>query len=186
WSRSPWAARRIESDPRRLALAQGLTEWAVTVSGFVEAGLKRRLDPAMTLPMPATAVMKDTRSVVERRLAALDDLHRAGAIDAEQYKDHAARLVERGLEPGSEVVDPATVALYKTMSYRPMVSFANIFIDYYWIGQPFAAGVLVFLQVTVNTTKFYFHELAWEGIAGGGARRDSARTIDFEYFGTNG
>ncbi|MCC7274960.1 MAG: DUF2061 domain-containing protein [Alphaproteobacteria bacterium] len=185
WAGSPWAAARIEREPDRLAFARDLTEWGMTFSGFVESGIKRRLDPEATLPMPATTAVRDTRSVVERRLAALADLQRAGVIGREQYDQQVARLVERGLDPGSEVVDPATVALYKTLSYRPMVSLANVFIDYYWIGAPFAAGVLVLLQVTVNTTKYYFHELAWESIAGGGTRRDSARTIDFDYFGTN-
>ena len=183
WRDSAWAASRIERDGRRMALARSVTEWAVLFSGHMEAGIKNRIDPGAKIPMPATPEAADEGGVVERRLAALEDLHKAGVIGEEQYRRQASLLAERGLDPGSEVVDPATVALYKTLSYRPFVSFANVFIDYFWIGQPFAAGVLVFLQVTVNSTKFYFHELAWEKFVGGGTRRDSARVMDFVYVG---
>lgn len=183
WSSSPWTSARLERDPPRLAVARSLTEWAVGFSGLVEAGIKNRLDPTARIAMPTTAA--DLRGVLEQRRAAIDDLLKSGAIDTEQHQKQIALLVERGLDPGSQVADPATVALYKTLAYRPMVSFANIWIDYFWIGQPWAAGLLVLLQVTVNTTKFYFHELAWEQVRGPGSRRDSARVMDFAYLGTN-
>lgn len=183
WPASPWIAERLERDPARLAVARSLTQWAVGFSGLVEAGIKNRLDPKAAIAMPTAAA--DGRGVLEQRRAAIDDLLQSGAIDAAQHRQQVALLVERGLDPGSQVADPATVALYKTLAYRPMVSFANIWIDYFWIGQPWAAGLLVLLQVTVNTTKFYFHELAWEQVRGPGSRRDSARVMDFAYLGTN-
>ena len=183
WRDSAWAAARLEHDSARLAVARGVTEWAVLFSGYMEAGIRRRLDAATVYPDPAMAGVALPGSVLEERLAALNSLRDAGLLTAAQYEVQAVRLRERGLDRGSETVDPATVALYKTLSYRLMVSLANLFIDLYWIGQPFAAGVLVLLQVTVNTTKFYFHELAWEQFVGGGTRRDSARVIDFVYLG---
>jgi uncharacterized membrane protein len=39
------------------------------------------------------------------------------------------------------------------------------------------------LQVTINSVKFYFHELAWEQLGLGGQRSDFARTVDFTYGG---
>lgn len=186
WRDSAWAAARLEADPARLAVARGVTEWAVLFSGYVEAGIKGRLPTATRFASPGLPGAALPGGVLETRLAALEDLRTTGLLSASQYEAQVARLRERGLDPGSEVVDPATVALYKTLSYRPLVSLANLFIDLYWIGQPFAAGVLVLLQVTVNTTKFYFHELAWEQFVGGGTRRDSARVIDFDYIGRNG
>ncbi|BBK30694.1 putative membrane protein DUF2061 [Stella humosa] len=183
WAASPWAPKQLEGDPVRLGVARSLTEWAVGFSGLVEAGIKNRLDPTAQIAMPNAVA--DHRGVLEQRRAAIDDLLKSGAIDGEMHQRQIALLVERGLDPGSQVADPATVALYKTLAYRPMVSFANIWIDYFWIGQPWAAGMLVLLQVTVNTTKFYFHELAWEQVRGPGSRRDSARVIDFAYLGTN-
>jgi uncharacterized membrane protein len=167
----------------RLDIARGVTEWAVIFSGHMEDGIKGRLRAGNAYADPAAPGAALAGSVLERRLAALNDLHRSGLLTAREHEVQAAQLRERGLDPGSEVIDPATVALYKTLSYRPMVSLANVFIDLFWVGQPFAAGVLMLLQVTVNTTKFYFHELAWEQFVGGGTRRDSARVLDFSYIG---
>ena len=43
-----------------------------------------------------------------------------------------------------------------------------------------AAGVLVILQVFVNTTKFFFHEVMWQELFGAGPLgRDEPRLIDF-------
>jgi uncharacterized membrane protein len=83
------------------------------------------------------------------------------------------------------VADPATVALYKTLSYRPIVPALNLGIDLYWIGRPFAAGVLEVLQIVVNSYKFYMHELAWNRFIGAANRPDAARQIDFASLGTN-
>jgi uncharacterized membrane protein len=185
WSDSAWSASRIESDPARMALGVAVTEWAVLFSGFIETGIKNRLPATGTFPMPSRPDAPLQGGIVERRLQALEDLRRSGVLTQEQFQAQSERLREHGLDPGSQVVDPSTIALYKTLAYRPIVSFINVFLDYYWIGYPYAAGVLVFLQVTVNSTKFYFHELAWERFGAISARRDSARTVDFSYYGTN-
>lgn len=181
WSQSAWHATRIEKDERRIGFAKALTEWTVLTSGYMEAGLKRRL-PETALPNPgvdAETLARD--SIARQRLTALESLRKAGLISEANFNDQARTLAEKGIDPSSASIDPATVALYKTLAYRPTVSVANIFIDYYWIGQPFATGVLLLLQVTINSFKFYFHELAWDKFVGGGSRRDSARTLDFAY-----
>ncbi len=185
WSDSAWSAARIENDPQRMALGVAVTEWAVLFSGFIETGIKNRLPATGTFPMPSRPDAPLQGGIVERRLQALEDLRRSGVLTEEQFQAQTQRLREHGLDPGSQVVDPNTIALYKTLAYRPIVSFLNVFIDYWWIGYPYAAGVLVFLQVTVNSTKFYFHELAWERLGAVSTRRDSARTVDFSYYGVN-
>jgi hypothetical protein len=40
------------------------------------------------------------------------------------------------------------------------------------------------LQIVINSTKFYFHELAWARYAGG-QRADTARSVDFDYISMN-
>jgi len=185
WRDSSWSAARIESDPQRMALGVAVTEWAVLFSGFIESGIKNRLPATGAFPMPSRPDAPLDGGVVERRLQALEDLRRSGVLTEEQFQAHTQRLREHGLDPGSQTFDPGTIALYKTLAYRPIVSLLNVFIDYWWIGFPYATGVLVFLQVTVNSTKFYFHELAWERLGAVTARRDSARTVDFAYYGTN-
>lgn len=181
WSQSAWHATRIEKDERRINFAKALTEWTVLASGYMEAGLKQRL-PEAPLPNPgvdAETLARD--SIARQRLATLEGLRKGGLISDANFEDQARVLAEKGIDPTSVAIDPATIALYKTLAYRPTVSVANIFIDYYWIGQPFATGVLLLLQVTINSVKFYFHELAWDKFVGGGQRRDSARTLDFAY-----
>lgn len=184
WGQSPWHATRLEKDVVRIAFAKALTDWTVMMSGYVEAGIKRRLPADLTIPNPGVddaTLVRD--GVVQKRKDALMTLQKAGLISEANFNEQLKILSEKGLDPSGTVIDPATVALYKTLAYRPTVSLANIFIDYYWIGQPFATGVLLLLQVTINSFKFYFHELAWESFGAAGQRRDSPRTLDFKYGG---
>ena len=61
-----------------------------------------------------------------------------------------------------------------------VVTTINAGIDYVFIGQPFAAGVLVILQVVVNTTKFFFHEMMWQEVFGiSPLQRDNPEVIEF-------
>jgi uncharacterized membrane protein len=184
WDQSAWVAKRLEQDQRRLAFARNLTEWLVVTSGHVEAGLKNRLPATIALPDPGVNMLAlENEGLVKKRMVALETLKKAGLLSAGSYDEQVRTLSEKGLDPTSTVVDPARVALYKTLGYRPAVSLANIFIDYWWIGAPFATGVLVLLQVTINSVKFYFHELAWDRFGLAGQRSDFARTVDFTYGG---
>jgi uncharacterized membrane protein len=184
WDESPWSAKKLEHDQRRLVFARNLTEWIVVTSGHIEAGLKNRIPLEMKLPNPGVNMLAlESEGLVKKRVAALDTLKKAGLMSSAGYDEQLKVLSEKGLDPTSTVVDPARIALYKTLGYRPAVSLANIFIDYWWIGAPFATGVLVLLQVTINSVKFYFHELAWEQLGLGGQRSDFARTVDFTYGG---
>lgn len=186
WDESPWAAKKLELDQRRLAFARNLTEWTVVTSGHVEAGLKNRVPMDLKLPNPGVNMLAlENESLVKKRIGALDTLKKAGLMSTAGYDEQLKLLSEKGLDPTSVAIDPARVALFKTLAYRPAVSLANIFIDYWWIGAPFATGVLVLLQVTINSVKFYFHELAWESLGLGGQRSDMARTVDFTYGGAS-
>ena len=49
-----------------------------------------------------------------------------------------------------------------------------------FLSAPFAAGVLVILQVVVNTTKFFFHEMMWQEVFGvSPLQRDAPIVIEF-------
>jgi uncharacterized membrane protein len=76
------------------------------------------------------------------------------------------------------------ITAVKAVSYRVIVSVSHIFVDYYWTGSYVAAGALEILQITINSTKFYFHELAWAKYMGV-PRTDSARVVDFKYIGVD-
>ncbi len=187
WSQSPWHASRLEGDPRRLAFAKSLTEWTVLFSGHVEAGMKRRAADDAALPNPGVDAGAAARAdIVAKRMKTLETLKASGFLTEGAYRDQVKVLEESGLDPTSTSIDPSTIALYKTLAYRPTVSVANIFIDYYWIGNPFATGVLLLLQVTINSFKFYFHELAWQKFVSSSGRSDSVRVIDFVHGGIDG
>ncbi len=184
WRDSPWHADRIVNDAPRLAAAQRLGAWSLPFSALVDNGLKGRLQTGAAVPMPGEPA-DPAADVLTQRAAAIEGLYRSGAITQGQYEEQIRRLAERGLDTGSEVADPAVVALYKTLSYRPIVSFLNFWIDLYWIGTPFAAGVLEVLQIVVNSYKFYMHEIAWSRFAPSASRPDAARILDFRYLGRN-
>ena len=89
-----------------------------------------------------------------------------------------------GLGSSSTAPDLSTVTAVKAVSYRIIVSISHLFVDYYWTGNLVAAGALEILQITINSAKFYFHELAWAKYMGL-PRSDAARTIDFKYIGVD-
>ncbi len=188
WEASPWHATKVESDPARARYLHHLALWTPGYAGLVEEGMKNRLDGQQAYPMPfdewdpSAAKSADAAG----RLKVLDRLLADGLIGE---SDHATQreliLSGKALEPIPQPDGP-TIAFWKTISYRPIVSTANVFIDYYWVGSPFATGVLVALQIVVNSTKFYFHEIAWERYFGAAVgKRDVPRVIDFSYAGVS-
>ncbi len=183
WRGSAWNASRIDSDPARLALAKAVSDWAMNYSALVDTGLKSRLSGDLVTPMPDLKSAEKVESLIEHRLAELDALRRDGTITAQDFDTQAMALRENGLGSSSTAPDLATVTGVKALSYRIIVSISHLFVDYYWTGNYVAAGALEILQITINSAKFYFHELAWAKYVGI-PRGDAARTMDFGYMGT--
>lgn len=157
---APWAPAVLTADPQRLEVVKDLAAWAGSMQNFVEQGLLSRLAAG---PFPAPRAMAaEVPSERADRLARLKALHDQGTVDEAEY-DRQRRLIEEEATPK----DLATwtlsqVAAWKAATYRVVVTSINAGIDYLFIGQPFAAGVLVVLQVVINTTKFFFHEMMWQ------------------------
>lgn len=188
WEDSVWHVARIEQDPVKTEFVWGLMRWAATFQPYVAKGLKNQIRRDVPPPAPFNGTMLSLEEAAsQERLATLDRLYQRAVLTDQQYQEQRTLVLNEGLREIVPPTDSNRVALYKTLTYRIIVSTLNVGIDYYWIGQPFAAGVLIFLQVTVNSTKFYFHELAWEKYGGyKAARRDSPRTLDFVYAGFGG
>jgi len=184
WQDSGWMAASLDNDPQRAAFARAVSDWTVTYSTLIDAGLKNRLqnDDAIALPQAVNAA--PAADVIARRLAELELLRQAGTITPEEYAAQTQALKEHGLGSSSTAPDLSMVTAVKAVSYRVIVSISHIFVDYYWTGSYVAAGALEILQITINSTKFYFHELAWAKYMGV-PRTDSARTVDFRYIGVN-
>lgn len=153
-------------------------------SGVVDAGLKNRSLTDEPIAMPAAVRGNPVVDVVSRRLAQLELMRQAGAISLEDFTNQAKSLQEHGLGASSEAPDLATVTAVKALSYRIIVSISHIFVDYYWTGNYVATGALEVLQITINSAKFYVHELGWAKYMGI-PRTDAARVIDFKYIGVN-
>lgn len=189
WADSLWHATRVQTDNIRSQFLRDLAMWTVGYAAMIEEGIKNRLQETQPYHMPfserETGNMQS--AIVTERLKVLDRLRAEGLVGQSVYEAQREHILSgRSQEPIPQP-DASTIALWKTISYRPLVSFANAFIDYYWVGSPFAAGVLVALQIVVNTTKFYFHEIAWERFFGDTVgKRDAPRVVDFSYAGVSG
>jgi uncharacterized membrane protein len=184
WQDSGWMSARLDNDPQRYAFAHALSDWTVSYSSLVDAGLKNRLLNDDAIAMPQAVNASPAADVIARRLAELELLRQAGTITPEEYAAQATALKEHGLGSSSLAPDIGVITAVKAISYRVIVSVSHIFVDYYWTGNYVAAGALEVLQITINSTKFYFHELAWAKYMGI-PRTDSARTIDFKYIGVD-
>jgi uncharacterized membrane protein len=183
WQDSRWMAAKLDSDPARYAFARSVSDWAVSYSALAEAGLKNRL-PDSAVAMPQAANAKSAEDLIARRLAELALLQQAGTITPEDYAEQVRAMRANATGSSSAAMDIGTITYVKGISYRVIVSISHIFVDYYWTGNYVAAGALEILQITINSTKFYFHELAWAKYMGV-PRTDAARTLDFKYIGVD-
>jgi len=184
WQDSAWMATKLDNDPLRYALAHAVSDWTVSYSALVDAGLKNRLPNDDAIAMPQTANASPVADVIARRLAELEQLRQSGTITPEEYTAQTAALKEHGLGSSSTAPDLSVVTAVKAISYRIIVSISHIFVDYYWTGNYVAAGALEVLQITINSAKFYMHEVGWAKYMGI-PRTDAARTIDFKYIGVD-
>ncbi len=176
-----WLPSSIADAPDPLGKVQLIAAWASSVYPSVEQGLRVPLAANASFASPFDDITF-TGKATDRaeRLAQLEILREAGTISAGEYARQKT-IIAAEEEPAQENAwTYATVAGYKAFTYRVVVTTINAGIDYIFIGQPFAAGVLVILQVVVNTTKFFFHEVMWQELFSvGPLQRESPRVMDF-------
>ncbi|MGE0224192.1 MAG: DUF2061 domain-containing protein [Acetobacteraceae bacterium] len=182
WRASGWMATRLDREPARLAFTHAVSDWALQYSDLLEGGIKNRLPAEVALAMPRATKGDAPETMLQHRLAELETLRKSGALTAEEFAVQARALQEAGDGSSSTAPDLGTITAVKALSYRVIVSISHIFVDYYWTGNYVATGALEILQITINSAKFYFHELAWARWVGF-PRNDAARTLDFKYIG---
>jgi uncharacterized membrane protein len=182
WQDSHWMSAKLDNDPQRYAFARAVSDWAVSYSPLADIGLKNRALPPEPISLPMVADAAPAADMIARRLAELELLRQSGVVTQEDYAEQSRSLREHGLGSSSTAPDLSAVTAVKAISYRIIVSVSHIFVDYYWTGNYVAAGALEILQITINSAKFYFHELGWAKYMGL-PRGDAARTIDFKYIG---
>lgn len=184
WKDSGWMAAKLDESRERSAFAQGVSNWAIGYAAAVDASLKGRADPSVAIPMPDASLKSAKDDSIARHLASLELLRQSGQMSQADFEAQSEALLENGTGSSSTAPDLSVVTAVKAFSYRMIVSVSHIFVDYYWTGSYVATGALEVLQITINSAKFYMHELGWAKFMGV-PRTDSARTIDFRYIGSN-
>lgn len=179
-----WEPAGIEDRPQQLAAVKDIAAWTAGVANHLDEGLRGRLTETRfpdVAGAAAAGVDDPATASRETRRAALRQLRDAGAITEQEFLDQQTLLdAEVAVDDGSDTWTYAQVAGWKAFTYRVVVTTINAGIDYVFIGQPFAAGVLVILQVVVNTTKFFFHEMMWQEVFGiSPLQRDGPQVIEF-------
>lgn len=174
-----WDPGTIADQPDPLAVVQAIAEWASSVYPAVEVGFRTALEKNATFSTPFQPIVSQP-SDRERRLSRLTALYDDGTIGDTEFTRQKMIIEKEAEAPLEKAWTHESVAGYKAVTYRVAVTTINVGIDYFFIGQPFAAGVLVILQVVVNTTKFFFHEVMWQELLGvGPLGREEPRLMDF-------
>lgn len=178
-----WAPAEIERNAAGLAAVKDLAAWAGRIAEPLDDGLRGRL-AASSFPAIAGAASVDPAEVERAAKAdALAALRDSGAITAQDYDRQMEALgaaATAAAAAGAAGWTYAQVAGWKAFTYRVVVTTINVGIDYVFVGRPFAAGVLVILQVVVNTTKFFFHEMMWQEVFGvSPLQREAPNMIEF-------
>lgn len=178
-----WAPAEIERNAAGLAAVKDLAAWAGRIAEPLDIGLRGRLE-STSFPAIAGAASVDAAEVERAaRTDALAALRDAGAITAQDYDRQMEALggaATAAAAAGAAGWTYAQVAGWKAFTYRVIVTTINVGIDYAFVGRPFAAGVLVILQVVVNTTKFFFHEMMWQEVFGvSPLQREAPNVIEF-------
>jgi uncharacterized membrane protein len=175
-----WAPAVIEQHPSRLAVVKDLAAWAGLMAEPLDQGLNHRLTATSFPDMRNAAAVAPDEARRAAQMASLDKLRDAKAIDDAEYQRQMAIIAASATAVAAGDWTYAQVAGWKAFTYRVVVTTINAGIDYMFIGRPFAAGVLVILQVVVNTTKFFFHEMMWQEMLGiGPLQRDGPNIIEF-------
>lgn len=179
-----WDPGTIADKPEPLAVVQAIAVWASSIYPAVEIGFRTALEKDVTFSAPFGTPI-EVVSDRERRLNKLTALHQDGSVKDAEFARQKAIIEAEAETPLEKVWTHKNVAGYKAFTYRVAVTTINVGIDYFFIGQPFAAGVLVVLQVVVNTTKFFFHEVMWQELLGvGPLQREEPRVMDFVALGS--
>lgn len=177
-----WEPSAIESQPAQLAVVKDFAAWSALVAAPLSIGLRGRLDPSDTAfpPIAGASIVDPDAAARAAQQDALRSLHAAGAISDSELEQQLATIAAPVAAAGAANWTYAQVAGWKAFTYRVVVTTINAGIDYVFIGRPFAAGVLVILQVVVNTTKFFFHEMMWQEMFGiSPLQRDTPTIIEF-------
>ncbi len=176
-----WTPEAVRADPVRMGAAETLSAWAIGFDAQIEHGMRNRpVGPAPEMPQVA-AFLSDSPGV-DGKLAALEDLYRAGILPREEYlaqSQQAARetplRVERtgGLPP----------AVQKNISFRVFGSIVDYLLAYIVTANTPVSGAITATIVVVHSIVFVLNDNYWEDYWARRTTRDANRMVDFAYVG---
>ena len=164
WEDSAWYGERLNADPRRLALATDIARWADHYGGWLEDGLKGRLDPTLKRAHARVGRRNERAAAAARpafRAAGERACWKRSPTDGRYAGYRTTASIPAPRSPNSR-----TVALGKALSYQPMLALGSL-AAWFAGGAPILAeGLLGVLRAGLDTAVFYAHELGWERLAG--------------------
>ncbi|MFO1057005.1 MAG: DUF2061 domain-containing protein [Dongiaceae bacterium] len=160
WAESAWSPARIDADPAKAAAIERLAVWSAWTRGFVEDGLRGRLDPATRLPWPWGAGDL-ARELIETRLKVIDRLAAEGAISSAAYAEQRQKLDAIRLAPERAETAVWLHALWKTATYKVVSTLDTIGVTYLVLGSIAQSGAFTLIGNTVRPAANYLHEVIW-------------------------
>ena len=183
WENSAWMPARLADDAKRSAWVKAADDWAIDYSALLDAGLNSKLPDDFTIAMPQPV---DPAHEAAHRMAMLKALRHARSP---RLRTSRPRRCKRQEEPAPEAPQLAPsiaeTASVKALSYRTVVTFSHLFVNYGWTGSYIITAELEILQIIINSAKFYAHEMGWETYLQDIPHGDLGRIVDFNYIGVN-
>lgn len=176
-----WTPEAVRADPVRLGAAEMLSAWAIGFDGQIESGMHNRpVGPAPAMPQVA-AFLSDTPGV-DGKLAALEDLFRAGVLPRDDYlaqSQQAAREVPLRVERTGGLPP----AVQKNISFRVFGSIVDYALAYIVTANTPVSGAITATIVVTHSIIFVLNDNYWEDYWARRTTRDANRVVDFVYLG---
>jgi len=178
-----WQGDAVKASPPRLAAAQLLSVWAMAFDGWIERGLRNQIGTGTADPPHVAPFLTDAPQI-DAKLLALEQLHRAGQLSAEDYRaQQRLALVEQ-----PKVVDQTSwipLAMQKNISFRTFGSSVDYILAFVvTLSNPLSSAITATI-VTIHSFIFVFNDNWWEDYWAKRTTRDASRMVDFIYVGTS-
>jgi uncharacterized membrane protein len=174
-----WSPEAVRADPVRLGAAETLSAWAVGFDAHLERGMRNRPHgPAPEMPH-AAAFLSETPGV-DGKLAALEDLYRAGVLPRDEY---LAQSQQAATETPLRVdrTSGLPMAVQKNISFRVFGSIVDYLLAYIVTANTPVSGAITATIVVTHSIIFVLNDNYWEDYWARRTTRDANRVVDFAY-----
>jgi uncharacterized membrane protein len=176
-----WTPEAVRADPVRLGAAETLSAWAIGFDALIEQGLRNRpVGPAPDMPQSA-AFLTDAPGV-DGKLAALEDLFRAGVLPRDEYLVQSA-MAARETPLRIDRTGGLPPSVQKNISFRVFGSIVDYALAYFVTANNPVSGAITATIVVTHSIIFVLNDNYWEDYWARRTTRDASRVVDFAYVG---